>query len=73
MQFFGADAGADVLTGDKQSLTRDTSGLPHSGDLLGIFDLYHTGWILESASETRRVVSATSSCPSTVIRRPFLA
>ena len=35
------DAGADVITGNKQCLARDTSCLTHGGNLYRIFDLYH--------------------------------
>ena len=61
IQLLCADPGADVITGDEQSLARDPSRLSHRCDLQGIFDLYHRVQMRESASRVRRVVSATSS------------
>ena len=59
IQLLGTDALPDMLSGDEQCLARDDSGLPHGFDLCGIFDFNHFS-NRESASNTRRVVSATS-------------
>ena len=41
VELIGTDAGSDVVTGDKQCLTRDASGFLHDLDLIGIFELDH--------------------------------
>ena len=60
IEVLGADTLADMIAGDDQRLTRNSTRLAHQRDLFWIFDLDHTV-NFASASTTRRVVSATSS------------
>ena len=63
VNFLGGDTGFDRLACEFERSRRDDAGLFHRGQLPAVFDLDHV--YASTAARVSRVVSATSSCPST--------